>query len=142
MMKQALAKYGQVDILFNGAGVMTRIPVIDMPEEEWDRVLRINLKGTFLCSQAAAKHMIEEIRTHPQHRRPAEASPAKREHRTMRRPKPVLSPLLNPWRLSWHPTYYRQCHLPPAQPIRQCPERVRQPKNLKKERRVLRYWMG
>ena len=58
MMKQALAKYGQVDILFNGAGVMTRIPVIDMPEEEWDRVLRINLKGTFLCSQAAAKHMI------------------------------------------------------------------------------------
>ena len=58
MMKQALAKYGQVDILFNGAGVMTRIPVIDMPEEEWDRVLRINLKGTFLCSQAAAKQMI------------------------------------------------------------------------------------
>ena len=58
MMKQALAKYGQVDILFNGAGVMTRIPVIDMPEEEWDRVLRINLKGTFLCSQAAAKYMI------------------------------------------------------------------------------------
>src|SRR5262245_29166488 len=58
MTKQALAKYGQVDILFNGAGVMTRIPVIDMPEEEWDRVLRINLKGTFLCSQAAAKYMI------------------------------------------------------------------------------------
>lgn len=58
MMAQALAKYGQVDFLFNGAGVMTRIPVVDMPEEEWDRVLRINLKGTFLCSQAAAKHMI------------------------------------------------------------------------------------
>jgi len=32
MMKQAISKYGQVDILFNGAGVMTRIPVIDMPE--------------------------------------------------------------------------------------------------------------
>src|SRR5262245_30732799 len=44
MMKQALAKYGQVDILFNGAGVMTRIPVIDMAEEEWHRVLRITLK--------------------------------------------------------------------------------------------------
>jgi NAD(P)-dependent dehydrogenase (short-subunit alcohol dehydrogenase family) len=58
MMKQVLAKYGQVDILFNGAGVMTRIPVVELPEEEWDRVLRINLKGTFLCSQAAAKHMI------------------------------------------------------------------------------------
>src|SRR4030095_2159065 len=35
MMKQAISKYGQVDILFNGAGGMTRIPVIDMPEEEW-----------------------------------------------------------------------------------------------------------
>src|SRR5262245_21353114 len=58
MRKQAIAKYGQVDILFNGAGVMTRIPVVDMPEEEWDRVLRINLKGTFLCSQAAAKYMM------------------------------------------------------------------------------------
>ena len=58
MMSQALAKYGQLDILFNGAGVMTRIPVMEMPEEEWDRVLRINLKGTFLCSQAAARHMI------------------------------------------------------------------------------------
>jgi NAD(P)-dependent dehydrogenase (short-subunit alcohol dehydrogenase family) len=60
MMKQVLAKYGQVDILFNGAGVMTRIPVVELPEEEWDRVLRINLKGTFLCSQAAAKHMISK----------------------------------------------------------------------------------
>ncbi len=58
MMKEVLAKYGQVDILFNGAGVMTRIPVVELPEEEWDRVLRINLKGTFLCSQAAAKHMV------------------------------------------------------------------------------------
>ncbi|MGE5303450.1 MAG: SDR family NAD(P)-dependent oxidoreductase [Alphaproteobacteria bacterium] len=62
MMKQALAKYGQVDILFNGAGVMTRMPVVELPEEEWDRVLRINLKGTFLCSQAAAKHMIPKKR--------------------------------------------------------------------------------
>lgn len=58
MMKQVLAKYGQVDILFNGAGIMTRMPVVEMPEEEWDRVLRINLKGPFLCSQAAARHMI------------------------------------------------------------------------------------
>ena len=58
MINQALAKYGQLDILFNGAGVMTRMPVVELPEEEWDRVLRINLKGTFLCSQAAARHMI------------------------------------------------------------------------------------
>lgn len=58
MMRRVLAQYDQVDILLNGAGVMTRVPVIDMPEEEWDRVLRINLKGVFLCSQAVAKHLI------------------------------------------------------------------------------------
>jgi 3-oxoacyl-[acyl-carrier protein] reductase len=58
MVQQALNKYGHIDCLLNGAGVMTRVPVVDMPEEEWDRVLRINLKGTFLCSQAVAKHMI------------------------------------------------------------------------------------
>jgi len=58
MMKQAIAKYGQVDYAFCGAGVMDRIAVVDMPEQEWDRVMRINLKGVFLCAQAAAKHMI------------------------------------------------------------------------------------
>lgn len=58
MLQQTIQKYSQVDYLFNGAGVLTRVPVVDMPEEDWDRVLRINLKGTFLCSQAVAKHMI------------------------------------------------------------------------------------
>jgi NAD(P)-dependent dehydrogenase (short-subunit alcohol dehydrogenase family) len=58
MMKQAVAKYGRIDYAFCGAGVMDRVTVVDMPEQEWDRVLRINLKGVFLCAQAAAKHMI------------------------------------------------------------------------------------
>jgi NAD(P)-dependent dehydrogenase (short-subunit alcohol dehydrogenase family) len=58
MVQQTLEKYGQIDYLLNGAGVMSRVPVIDMAEDEWDRVIRINLKGTFLCAQAAAKHMI------------------------------------------------------------------------------------
>ncbi len=58
MMNQAITKYGQVDYAFCGAGVMDRVAVVDMPEQEWDRVMRINLKGVFLCAQAAAKHMI------------------------------------------------------------------------------------
>jgi NAD(P)-dependent dehydrogenase (short-subunit alcohol dehydrogenase family) len=58
MMEQAVAKYGQVDYMFCGAGVMDRIPVVEMPEEMWDRLMRINLKGVFLCAQAAARHMI------------------------------------------------------------------------------------
>jgi len=37
---------------------MDRVPVIEMPEEMWDRLMRINLKGVFLCAQAAARHMI------------------------------------------------------------------------------------
>lgn len=60
LFKRALADYRQVDYLINGAGVMSRMPVLEMPEEEWDRVLRINLKGTFLCSQAAARLMAKQ----------------------------------------------------------------------------------
>ncbi|HLN85814.1 MAG TPA: SDR family NAD(P)-dependent oxidoreductase [Candidatus Limnocylindrales bacterium] len=58
MMEKAVAQYGQVDYAFCGAGVMDRLPVIEMPEEMWDRLMRINLKGVFLCAQAAARHMI------------------------------------------------------------------------------------
>jgi len=58
MMRQAVAKYGQVDYVFCGAGVMDRVAIVDMPEAMWDRLMRINLKGVFLCAQAAAKHMM------------------------------------------------------------------------------------
>lgn len=58
MMEQAVAQYGQVDYMFCGAGVMDRVPIIEMPEAMWDRLMRINLKGVFLCAQAAARHMI------------------------------------------------------------------------------------
>ena len=58
MMDHAVAKYAQVDYVFCGAGVMDRMAVVEMPEEMWDRLMRINLKGVFLCAQAAAKHML------------------------------------------------------------------------------------
>jgi len=58
MMERAIAQYGQVDYVFCGAGIMDRVPVVEMPEEMWDRLMRINLKGVFLCAQAAARHMI------------------------------------------------------------------------------------
>jgi 3-oxoacyl-[acyl-carrier protein] reductase len=58
MMDQSIVNFGAVDYLFCGAGVMDRVAVVDMSEQEWDRVMSINLKGVFLCSQAAAKHMI------------------------------------------------------------------------------------
>jgi len=60
MVQKSLESYQQIDFLINSAGVMSRVPVQEMAEEEWDRVLRINLKGTFLCSQAVARHMVQK----------------------------------------------------------------------------------
>ena len=60
-MQKALKTLGRIDILVNNAGARAagdRVAVVDLPEEEWDRVLAVNLKGTFLCSQAAARHML------------------------------------------------------------------------------------
>lgn len=55
----ALAEFGQVDILINNAGVISSVPVLAMPEDEWDRILNTNLKGVLLCSQSVAPSMIE-----------------------------------------------------------------------------------
>ena len=55
----AIDRFGKIDVLVNNAGVIGVAPVIAMSEEEWDRVLDINLKGTFLCAKAVAPHMIE-----------------------------------------------------------------------------------
>ncbi len=59
MVKESISRFGQIDVLLNGAGIMPRHEVKDISEEEWDRVLRINLKGVFLCSQAVSRHMVE-----------------------------------------------------------------------------------
>jgi len=48
---------GSVDILVNCAGVNSHHPALELPEEEWDRVIEINLKGTFLVSQAVGRVM-------------------------------------------------------------------------------------
>jgi NAD(P)-dependent dehydrogenase (short-subunit alcohol dehydrogenase family) len=59
MVEATLARHARIDFLLNVAGVISRAPVQKMTEEEWDRVLRINLKGTFLCSQAVSRPMTE-----------------------------------------------------------------------------------
>jgi NAD(P)-dependent dehydrogenase (short-subunit alcohol dehydrogenase family) len=50
-------RFGKIDILVNNAGVLSRVHFLDITEEEWDKTLRINLKGTFLCSQKVAHEM-------------------------------------------------------------------------------------
>lgn len=49
---------GPVDVLVNNAGVQTWKPLLELTEPEWDRVIDTNLKGCFLCTQAAAKLLV------------------------------------------------------------------------------------
>ncbi|PIP22517.1 MAG: hypothetical protein COX38_00125, partial [Candidatus Nealsonbacteria bacterium CG23_combo_of_CG06-09_8_20_14_all_39_25] len=60
MVKQAIGKWGRIDILVNNAGICQFKPFLEITEEEWDRTININLKGYFLCAQAAAKEMVKQ----------------------------------------------------------------------------------
>ena len=56
---QVIDQFGRLDVLVNNAGIVgTDTPVKDLEESDWNRVLDVNLKGTFLCSRAAVRHMI------------------------------------------------------------------------------------
>ncbi|MCC7175163.1 MAG: 3-oxoacyl-ACP reductase FabG [Bryobacterales bacterium] len=57
MFAKVLAGLPRLDILVNNAGIQTWKPLLEVEEEEWDRVIRVNLKGCFLCTQRAARHM-------------------------------------------------------------------------------------
>ena len=59
MVSQALADWGRIDILVNNAGWIRDALLTDMSDEQWDFVVDLNLKGSFLCSRAVAPHMIE-----------------------------------------------------------------------------------
>ncbi len=57
----ALKRFGRIDILVNNAGALAgadRVPVVDLPEAEFDRIISVNLKGTFLMSRSVARHML------------------------------------------------------------------------------------
>lgn len=59
MVAQTINTFGKIDILVNNAMYTSFKPFIRMSEEEWDHVIDVNLKGAFLCSQAAARNMIK-----------------------------------------------------------------------------------
>lgn len=60
MVEKAVAAFGKIDILLNNAGMNIRKPVVDLAEEDWDRVLDTNLKGIFLVAQRVGKEMIKQ----------------------------------------------------------------------------------
>jgi 3-oxoacyl-[acyl-carrier protein] reductase len=60
LMSIAVETFGSVDILVNNAGITKDKPMAMMSEDDWDTVLDINLKGSFLCTKAAAKIMLKK----------------------------------------------------------------------------------
>jgi 2-dehydro-3-deoxy-D-gluconate 5-dehydrogenase len=61
-LEKVVAVHGGLDIWVNNAGVYPVSPILELSEEVWERVLGINLKGTFLGSQAAARQMVKQGR--------------------------------------------------------------------------------
>jgi len=60
LFKDVLARFGRVDVLINNAGITKDTLLMRMREDEWDQVLRVNLKGVFNCSQAVIRSMVKE----------------------------------------------------------------------------------
>ena len=59
MVQTVIDAFGQIDVLINNAGIIALGPLPELSEEDFDRVIAVNLKGAFLCAQAVSPHMIE-----------------------------------------------------------------------------------
>ena len=60
VVKDAIEKYGKIDVLINNAGIIQDALVLKMTEEQWDRVINVDLKGVFNCIQAVVEIMINQ----------------------------------------------------------------------------------
>lgn len=61
MVDEIASQLGHIDILVNNAGVVQTKPMLDLTEADWDRVLDVNLRGTFFLIQAVARQMIRQL---------------------------------------------------------------------------------
>ncbi len=59
MVTAVVAEFGHIDTLVNNAGVTRRADIMDLTEEDWDRIHRVNAKGVFFCLQRVAREMIK-----------------------------------------------------------------------------------
>ena len=57
LVSRTVERFGRLDCMVSNAAVQAEIPFLDLTEEEFDRVIRVNLKGTFLCGQTAARQI-------------------------------------------------------------------------------------
>jgi len=62
MVALALETYGSIDVMVCNAAIVDTAPFLDLGENEFERVLSTNLKGAFLCGQAAAKQMVSQLK--------------------------------------------------------------------------------
>ena len=58
MFASTVKREGAVDIVVNNAGIAIRRPAVDLPLDDWNRVIGVNMTGVFLCARTAARHMI------------------------------------------------------------------------------------
>jgi len=58
LVAKTLERFGRIDILVNNAGIVSRKLILDVPLEEWDRVVHTNFYGCFYCSRLAGQHMV------------------------------------------------------------------------------------
>lgn len=61
LVAEALNAFGRIDVLINNAGIALKGGVTDLPEDDFDRVLAVNLRGAFMASKSVVQVMIEEI---------------------------------------------------------------------------------
>jgi NAD(P)-dependent dehydrogenase (short-subunit alcohol dehydrogenase family) len=62
MAQQVADRMGPVGILANNAGILIRSSLLDLPEEDWDRLMAVDLKSYYLCAQAIGRRMVEQKR--------------------------------------------------------------------------------
>ncbi len=61
MVADVAKKFGYINILVNNAGVAQTKPMMDLSEEDWDRIIAVNQRGSFFCLQAVAAQMIRQV---------------------------------------------------------------------------------
>jgi NAD(P)-dependent dehydrogenase (short-subunit alcohol dehydrogenase family) len=88
MVRRVMETFGQIDVLVNNAGVTRRAYIMDLTEQDWDRIMRVNAKGVFFCLQRVAREMIPggagRSSTSPRSRARATQAPRTRSTRPAR----------------------------------------------------------